>query len=77
MDKNMIELKSVPRDWRKIARQAIKEDWTICATGGKHLQWRGPAGQQFITGSTPTRNGNSGRNALMLMKRNGINIHPA
>lgn len=66
------EMTSIPRQWRKIAKQALKEGWTINITGNKHLVWRGPQGQQIYVGSTPAANGASARNTIALMKRHGI-----
>ena len=48
----------IPKDLRKIAKEARSAGWTITVTRGGHLKWTPPGGGRSIyTGTSPGKKG--------------------
>ena len=50
----------VPESYRKMARAAKQQNWTLSVTGSGHLRWTNPQGQSVFTPMTPKSRNNSG-----------------
>jgi hypothetical protein len=44
----------IPSDYKRIAKQARAQGWTIGPTRNGHLIWRSPRGVKVYTPSTPS-----------------------
>ena len=43
----------IPKDLRKLAREARRAGWTITAHRSGHLHWEAPDGTKIVTSTTP------------------------
>lgn len=47
----------IPKDLRKLAREARHAGWTITVSRANHLHWRSPTGALVVTATTPGKKG--------------------
>lgn len=58
----------MPKEWRKLKKQAEDQGWTVEKTKNNHIRWTNPDGEIVISPSTPSENRGM-KNFLSVMKK--------
>lgn len=65
-------IRSLPREFRKLAQQALRQGWRIKLTQNKHSQWFAPDGVNIVTIAGSSGGGRGDHNARAQLKRFGL-----